>query len=136
MDIDTNPRLIQSYSTTHRALQASNDDIKRKIAKLRANTARLRREMFLLQRHVRDFEHPVFETWEADTLTRLIEIAHAYQRHKLPQGVSIGQDNCADRESLGHAYSIASKQVHEGTLRRLGLSPKYGEALLRYEEVS
>lgn len=128
--------LVQSYSLTHRALQASNADVESKITKLKTNANRLKRELLLLQRHVADFNDTLFEIWEADILTRLIEVVHARQRQKLLPGVSIGVTNTAYRETLNQAYITASKRVLEGTLRQLGLSPKYREALLRYEQVS
>ncbi|KAJ5168495.1 uncharacterized protein N7482_004089 [Penicillium canariense] len=121
---------------TQAALQMSNDHIVRRMAKLQANTARLKRELFLLQRHVKEFQHPLFETWEADILTRLIEVAHAFQRHKMAGGITIGEDNTAERETLSHAYVNAAKQIHEGTLRKLGLSDQYYQALLRYNEIA
>ena len=105
------------------------------MAKLQANTVRLKRELWLLQRHVKDFHHPLFENWEADILTRLIEIAHARQRRKLPGGVAIGEFTTAERETLSRAYGIAALQISLGTIQKLGLSEKYHEAVMRYSEV-
>ncbi|KAJ5303286.1 hypothetical protein N7476_010085 [Penicillium atrosanguineum] len=118
------------------ALKATNDCIQHKIAKLQVNTVRLKRELWLLQRHVKNFNHPLYETWEADILTRLIEVGHAHQhRPKLQAGVVIGDTTVADRENLFHAYNTAAKQVREDTLQQLGLDKKYFEALARYNEV-
>lgn len=103
--------------------------------RLKVNSGRLQRETSLLQRHIGTFKNPAFETWEADILTRLIEIAHARQRIKLLKGVSIGEANSANGEALSQAYVNASRQVDVDTLRQLGLDPKYGKALLRYHEV-
>ncbi|KAJ5584422.1 uncharacterized protein N7459_004222 [Penicillium hispanicum] len=125
---DTDPTLV--------ALEMSNNHLRRRMAKLQANTARLKREIWLLQRHLKEFHHPLFETWEADILTRLIEVAHAAQRRKLAGGVAIGQFTFAERETLALAYTHAARQVHQGTLRKLGLPDKYHEALQRYDEVA
>jgi hypothetical protein len=114
----------------------SNEHLERRLAKLQVNSARLQREIFLLQRHVKEFHHPLFETWEADILTRFIEVAHAYQaRRKMAEGISIGEDNVAERECISRGYINAAKQVGEETVEKLGLSDKYHQALLRYEEV-
>lgn len=128
--------LIKDDNDARSALKASNDQIQRMLDQVKANSGRLQRETFLLQRHIGSLKNPAFETWEADILTRLIEIAYARQRIKLSQGVSIGETSSANGESLNQAYVNASYQVHENTLRQLGLNPKYGKALLRYHEVS
>jgi hypothetical protein len=48
----------------------------------------------------------------------------------------IGESSFAERENLNHAYSIAAKGIRMPTLRKLGLSEKYHQALQRYSEVS
>lgn len=133
---NTYKSLIKDSNDTRSVLQASNDQIQRMLDQLKANSSRLQREISLLQRHIGTLKNPAFETWEADILTRLIEIAHAHQRIKLSQGVSIGEANSANGDALIHAYVNASRQVQENTLRQMGLGPKYGKALLRYHEVS
>lgn len=136
MAIETDPDWAQKFNASQFALKATNDCIQHKITKLQANTVRLKRELWLLQRHVKNFNHPLYETWEADILTRLIEVAHANQRRrKLQAGVAIGESTVAERENLLHAYNTAAKQILESTLRKLGLGEKYLEALSRYNEV-
>ncbi|KAJ6126917.1 hypothetical protein N7523_002529 [Penicillium sp. IBT 18751x] len=128
---------IMGSNNSQFALKATNDCIQHRIAKLQVNTARLKRELWLLQRHIKNFNHPLYETWEADILTRLIEVAHAHQRRsKLQAGVAIGDTTAADRENLFHAYNTAAKHVRADTLERLGLGEKYCEALARYNEVA
>lgn len=48
----------------------------------------------------------------------------------------IGDSSFAERENINHAYSIAAKGIRMPTLRKLGLSEKYHQALQRYSEVS
>lgn len=117
------------------ALRMSNEHLARRMAKLQANSARLKREILLLQRYVKEFDHPLFETWEADILTRLIEVACARQRNKMLEGVAIGRDSVTERENISRAYANAAKQVQETTMYKLGLSDQYYQAVLRYEEV-
>lgn len=85
---------------------------------------------------MKDFRHPLFESWEADLLTRLIEVAYAFEYRKLPGDVVIGKETFSEREKLTHAYSTAARNVRLSTIRKLGLSDRYHEALQRYPEVS
>ncbi|KAJ5317099.1 hypothetical protein PENANT_c029G06798 [Penicillium antarcticum] len=126
----------QSFDATHYALKSVNQSIERRLLKLQANTTRLKRELWLLQRHIKEFRHPLFEVWEADMLTRLIEVAYAHQHRKLPGGVVLGQSSFAERENLTHAFSIAAKGIRQATLSKLGLGEKYHQALQRYTEVA
>ena len=103
--------------------------------KLLANTTRLKRELWLLQRHIREFRHPLFESWEADMLTRLIEVAYASEYRKLPGGIVIGKETFSERENLTRAYSLAARDIRSSTIGKLGLSDRYYEALQRYPEV-
>ncbi|KAF3389072.1 putative zinc-type alcohol dehydrogenase-like protein YogA, partial [Penicillium rolfsii] len=121
---------------TQAALRMSNEHLESRLAKLQVNSARLQRELFLLQRHIKEFHHPLFETWEADILTRFIEVAHAYQARKIPKGIYIGEDNFAERECIKHGFVNAVKHIGQETVERLGLPEKYHQALLRYEEVA
>ncbi|KAJ5776148.1 uncharacterized protein N7511_001159 [Penicillium nucicola] len=126
----------QSFDATHYALKSVNHSIERRLSKLQANTTRLKRELWLLQRHVKEFRHPLFEVWEADMLTRLIEVANAHQNRKLPGAVVLGHSSFTEREQLTHALSIAAKGIRQPTLSKLGLGEKYRQALQRYSEVS
>ncbi|CAG8217576.1 unnamed protein product [Penicillium salamii] len=128
--------LVKSSDATHYALQTLNRRIEHRLEKLRANTTRLKRELWLLQRHVKEFRHPLFENWEADLLTRLIEVAYASEYRKLPGGVVIGKETFSERENLTRAYSLAARDIRSTTIRKLGLSDRYHEALQRYPEVS
>lgn len=126
---------VKSSDATHYALQKLNRLIENRMEKLRINTTRLKRELWLLQRHVKEFRHPLFENWEADMLTRLIEVAYAFEYRKLPGGVVIGKETVSERENLTRAYSLAARDIRLVTIRRLGLSDRYHEALQRYPEV-
>lgn len=69
-------------------------------------------------------------------LTRLIEVAYASEYRKLPGGVVIGKETFSERENLTRAYSLAARDIRLITIRKLGLSDRYYEALQRYPEVS
>lgn len=117
-------------------MRATDEHLRNKVAKVQANALRLKREIKLLQRHLKEFDHPLYETWEADVLTRLIEVVYARKYRKLPGGVAIGETTTAEREALSRAYSAAAKRIRIDTIMKLGLSDRHHEALLRYDEVS
>ncbi|KAJ5826281.1 hypothetical protein N7474_003419 [Penicillium riverlandense] len=124
------------YSRSHAMMQATNSNIQHKVAKLQVNSLRLKRELFLLHRHIKAFHHPLLETWEADMLTRLIEVVCTRQCLRLPGGISVGDALFVERDLLSRAYSIAARRIRIDALWSLGLSDKYHEALKRYEEVA
>ena len=106
------------------ALKMSNELLARKMAQVQANMARLKREI-----------HPLFETWEADILTRLVEVACAAQPNENLDGFPINLAGMPDRETVSRAYVDAAKQVQEDTLYKLGLTHQHYLAIDRYEEV-
>ncbi|KAJ5387605.1 hypothetical protein N7509_010146 [Penicillium cosmopolitanum] len=119
------------------ALQASNNDLEARITHLRGKVNQLDREISVLSRHVKQFNHhPFLQTWQADLLTRLIEVAYVRQKNKLPDGVSIGETNTADREILSRAYSNAARRVKWGTLDSLGLDIGHHDALQHYSDIA
>lgn len=121
--------------STQRALKATYDQLQYRLDKLRANSGHLNREMLLLQRHIKELNHPFYENWEANTLTRLIDVVHAHQVRKLPRGVAMGLENEKDQQNQTLAYCNAAKRVELTTVWRLGLSETHHEALMRYPEV-
>ncbi|KAJ5755572.1 hypothetical protein N7533_005115 [Penicillium manginii] len=119
------------------ALQASNNDLEARITHIRGNLNQLEREISVLSRHLKQYSHnPFLETWQADLLTRLIEVAYVRQTRKLPAGVSIGETNTAEREILSRAYSNAARRVHWSTLDSLGLDVRHHDALQRYSDIA
>ncbi|KAJ5984172.1 hypothetical protein N7481_006271 [Penicillium waksmanii] len=125
----------QKHKIACLALQASNNDLEARIAHIRGKVNQLNREISALSRHVKQFNHnPFLQTWQADLLTRLIEVAYVRQKNKLPAGVSIGEENTADREILSRAYSNAARRVKWSTLDSLGLDIRYHDALQRYSD--
>jgi len=113
----------------------SNELLARKMAQVQANVARLKREISLLYRHIKDYDHPLFETWEADILTRLVEVACAAQPNTHLDEFPIGLVGNGEREIVSRAYVDAAKQVQEDTLYKLGLTHQHYLAIDRYEEV-
>ena len=129
-------RPTQKYEIARLALQASNNDLQSRVSSLHFNAQRLKREITILTRHVNDLSFPLLETWEADILTRLIEIAHVRQHSKIPDGVFIRANTVLERELNCKAYCNAARRVRMSTLFKLCLDEAHYDALQRYPEVS
>lgn len=128
---------LQSYSTSLMALQSSNEGLESRMTKLSNSVNGLNRDLLKLQRQVDSFYHESLTTWQADILTRLIEVAYARQRRKLPWGVAIGERETQDWEIVSRAYVNAAAKVSKKVLgQKLGLGTNYYEALRKYSEVS
>ncbi|RJE19209.1 hypothetical protein PHISCL_08449 [Aspergillus sclerotialis] len=125
-----------SYSTALTALNASNEDLEVKMAKLRTSTLQLKRDIVRFQQHIRAFHHELLPTWQADILTRLIEIVYTAQRRKLPGGFTPGERQGVDRWALTRAYTVAARKIYQSTLwMAFGLPMQYHLALHKYEEI-
>ncbi|EPS33720.1 hypothetical protein PDE_08682 [Penicillium oxalicum 114-2] len=118
------------------ALRVSNEDLQCRVAKLKDHAARLKRETHLLQRHLKDYDHPLFETWEADTITRLIVVASLYQPTTLDTGLINSLNTKIQHDLATRAYVQASKQITKTTLCHLGLSKAHHRAIMRYEHIA
>jgi DUF438 domain-containing protein len=84
------------------------------------------------------FHGELLVTWQADILTRLVEVI--YERHgwKMPGGLLVGDHDDLERDALSTLYVLAAKKVKKEILTKkaVGLSERYYHALQRYEEVS
>lgn len=126
----------QKSDMTRLALQHSNENLESRITKIRSNVKKLEREVLALSRHIKDASSPFLGTWEADLLTRLIEVSYIRQTAKFPPGVSISETNFAERDVLSRAYSNAARRVKLTTILRLGLEEQHYEAVQNYSDVS
>ncbi|KAJ5928448.1 hypothetical protein N7466_007404 [Penicillium verhagenii] len=89
---------------------------------------------------VRDINDPQIRNWEADMLTRLIEIAYYKQLSNVPAGsIRSGRsvlilDNNLNFNAMTVRYRHASRSIGLGTLERLGLNSSHHRLLRRYGE--
>ena len=128
--------LGQTYSTALVALCTSNQDLETKMSKLRSSTIRLKLDLMKLQRHIDTVQHDLLPTWQADTLTLLIEAMYTRQRMALPGNFAVGKCDDVDQKTLTKVYTAAARRIDQKGLRKkLGLSAKYHEALRKYHEV-
>lgn len=125
----------QRYTNTLKSLSASNEMLDTKIKELRSNTLRLRLDLMKFQRHMNGFNREFLVTWQADTLTRLIEVIYEGHGWRLPGGVTSRDHGVVNRERMSMMYGIAARKLKKETLRALGLYERYYEALQKYDEV-
>ncbi|KAL2000006.1 hypothetical protein VTN02DRAFT_3669 [Thermoascus thermophilus] len=129
----TTPSPLDDYSIALTALHASNGHLERKMEKLHTSTLSLRRELLTLQRHILSFRHEQLVTWQADILTRLIEVMYERQGQKLPWGAVWDRKR---REDVSKVYVAAARRIDRRALwTKLGLTSKYHQALGKYAEV-
>lgn len=106
------------------------------MVKLYNGTRLLGRDLARLQQHVRSFQHELLSTWQADILTRLIEVVYAMQGRRLPGDVAPWESRDVDRWTLSRAYSLGAEKITRYMLwRKLGLPMRYHHALRKYGEV-
>ncbi|OJJ47205.1 hypothetical protein ASPZODRAFT_1915830 [Penicilliopsis zonata CBS 506.65] len=140
---------LTSYSLALAALESSNHDLEAKVSKIFSNLQDLQRDLSRVQRHALAFHHELLVTWQADILTRLIEVVYSYLGRKLPFGGGAHQTlpddeqqappphPPPDRELMTRAYVTAAERIQKHVLRRqLGLSARYHSALRKYSEVA
>ncbi|KAL5364181.1 hypothetical protein BJX96DRAFT_178748 [Aspergillus floccosus] len=128
--------LLVRYTNTLKSLSSSNEMLDAKIKELRSNTVCLKLDLMKFQQHLNGFNSVFLVTWQADTLTRLIEVI--YERHgwKLPGGVTSRDHGVVHRETMSMMYGIAARKLKRETLRALGLHARYYEALQKYDEIT
>ncbi|EAU38060.1 conserved hypothetical protein [Aspergillus terreus NIH2624] len=126
----------QRYTNTLKSLSASNEMLDTKIKELCSNTLRLRLDLMKFQHHMNGFNREFLVTWQADTLTRLIEVIYEGHGWRLPGGVTSRDHGVVNRERMSMMYGIAARKLKKETLRALGLYERYYEALQKYDEIT
>nr|XP_001399348.2 hypothetical protein ANI_1_2308024 [Aspergillus niger CBS 513.88] len=126
----------QRYTSALESLKASNQNLDYKMSTLRSNVFRLKSDLSKLQRHVKAFHNELLTTWQADTLTRLVEVVYERQNWKLPGGAAVGDHIHLSRERQSRILATAARRIRKPILRKnFGLSVQYYSALQRYDEI-
>ncbi|KAL3262503.1 hypothetical protein ABHI18_002722 [Aspergillus niger] len=127
---------LSRYTSALESLKASNQNLDYKMSTLRSNVFRLKSDLSKLQRHVKAFHNELLTTWQADTLTRLVEVVYERQNWKLPGGVAVGDHIHLSRERQSRILATAARRIRKPILRKnFGLSVQYYSALQRYDEI-
>ncbi|RAK95062.1 uncharacterized protein BO80DRAFT_469704 [Aspergillus ibericus CBS 121593] len=127
---------LSRYSSALQLLQTSNQNLDHKLSRLRSNVIKLNVDLGKLQHHVKAFHNELLTTWQADTLTRLVEVIYERQGWKLPGGVAVGDHIHLGRERQTRIMSTAARRIRKSILKKnFGLSGRYYSALQRYTEI-
>ncbi|KAI2902971.1 hypothetical protein CBS11852_2107 [Aspergillus niger] len=128
---------LSRYTSALESLKASNQNLDYKMSTLRSNVLfRLKSDLSKLQRHVKAFHNELLTTWQADTLTRLVEVVYERQNWKLPGGAAVGDHIHLSRERQSRILATAARRIRKPILRKnFGLSVQYYSALQRYDEI-
>ncbi|KAL5338767.1 hypothetical protein BJX70DRAFT_398321 [Aspergillus crustosus] len=128
---------LRRYCEALRELTTTNKLLETKVKLLCHESLRLKLDVTTLQCHMSAFGTDLLVTWQADILTRLVEVI--YERHgwKMPGGVDVGDHEDLNRNALSTAYALAAKKVKPETVTKkaVGLPERYYLALQRYEEI-
>ncbi|KAL4754629.1 hypothetical protein BDW72DRAFT_200604 [Aspergillus terricola var. indicus] len=134
----TNAVFRQRYCAALRELTLSNKLLEGKVKQLCSDSLRLTFDVTLLKRHMKAISGELLVTWQADILTRLVEVI--YERHgwRMPGEVLVGDKYSLDRDTLSKIYVMAARKIKKETIMKkaVGLSEQYYLALQRYSEVA
>ncbi|KAL5051521.1 hypothetical protein BDW71DRAFT_55340 [Aspergillus fruticulosus] len=129
--------VLTRYCAALRELTISNKLLEGKVKALCSESLRLTFDVTLLKRHMRAFSGELLVTWQADILTRLVEVI--YERHgwRMPGEVLVGDKYSLDRDTLSKIYVMAARKIKKETIMKkaVGLSEQYYLALQRYNQV-
>ncbi|KAE8139964.1 hypothetical protein BDV38DRAFT_240686 [Aspergillus pseudotamarii] len=129
--------ICHKYSATLKALHASNELLESRARKLSNNIAGLELDVMRVQRHIKAFHGELLMTWQADILTRLVEVVYERSEWKMPGGITASSHEGMSEAKVTLMYRTAARKIKKETLkRRFGLSVQYYLALQRYDEVS
>ncbi|KAL4778162.1 hypothetical protein BJX76DRAFT_366665 [Aspergillus varians] len=128
---------LRKYCAALRNLTITNKLLENKVKDLCSESTRLNLDVTILKHHMSAFGGELLVTWQADTLTRLVEVI--YERHgwRMPGEVLINDHENLDRSTLSKIYVMAAKKIKKETVTKkaVGLSEEYYLALQRYDEV-
>ncbi|KAB8278630.1 hypothetical protein BDV30DRAFT_203342 [Aspergillus minisclerotigenes] len=84
-----------------------------------------------VQRHIKAFHGELLMTWQADILTRLIEVVYERSGWKMPGGITSSSHAGMDEAKVTLMYRTAARKIKKETLRRrFNLSVQYYLALI------
>ncbi|KAF9890668.1 hypothetical protein FE257_005534 [Aspergillus nanangensis] len=127
---------IQKHTAGVKTLCESNELLEKKMQQLRCGAVQLKNDLMRLQLHVKAFHNDLLVTWQADTLTRLIEVVYEQHGWRLPGGVTPNDHGVVDRVTMSTMYEVAARKIKKETLaKRYRLQIQYHEALQMYEEI-
>ncbi|KAL4741506.1 hypothetical protein BDV11DRAFT_203424 [Aspergillus similis] len=114
----TNAVVCQRYCAALRELTLSNKLLEGKVKQLCSESLRLTFDVTLLKRYMKAISGELLVTWQADILTRLIEVI--YERHgwRMPGEVLVGDKYSLDRDTLSKIYVMAARKIKKETIMK------------------
>lgn len=120
-----------------RELTITNKLLENKVKQLCSESVRLNLDVSIVKQYMSTVHGELLVTWQADTLTRLVEVI--YERHgwRMPGEILVGDHDNLDRDTLSKVYVMAAKKIKKETVTRkaVGLSEPYYLALQRFDKV-
>lgn len=104
------------------------------MARMNSNIGDFMSELDQLESHINELNHPKLLSWQADIVTRLIEVAHSKEPN-LSSSSLLLTAHYLDHETMSRGYSLAARKISLETMRKFGLGEQHYEVLRRYDEV-
>ncbi|KAJ5792497.1 uncharacterized protein N7503_008475 [Penicillium pulvis] len=117
-----------------RLLSFTNHQIEAQMARMNSNIGDFMSELDQLESHINELNHPKLLSWQADIVTRLIEVAHSKEPN-LSSSSLLLTAHYLDHETMSRGYSLAARKISLETMRKFGLGEQHYEVLRRYDEL-
>ncbi|KAJ5643346.1 uncharacterized protein N7484_005853 [Penicillium longicatenatum] len=117
-----------------RLLSFTNHQIADQMDRVNCGIGEFMGELEQLETHIKDLNHPLLLGWEADIITRLIEVAHSKEPNLSSSSILLTA-HYLDRETMSRGYSLAARKISLETLHKFGLREQHHEVLRRYDEL-
>ncbi|KAI9371287.1 hypothetical protein BJX61DRAFT_534935 [Aspergillus egyptiacus] len=129
---------LRKYCVALRELTTTNKLLESRVRHLCSQSLELNHDITRLNHHMTAFNGDLLATWQADILTRLVEVIYEKHGWKMPGGLLVGDHDDLDRDVLSGTYAMAARKVKKETVteKTVGLSEKHYLALRRYDAVS
>lgn len=112
----------------------TNHQIETQMARMNRDIGDFMSELDQLESHINELNHPKLLSWQADIITRLIEVAHSKEPN-LSSSSLLLTAHYLDHETMSRGYSLAARKISLETLCKFGLGEQHYEVLRRYDEV-
>ncbi|OJJ58999.1 hypothetical protein ASPSYDRAFT_89721 [Aspergillus sydowii CBS 593.65] len=127
---------LKEYCAALRELTITNKLLENKVKQLCSESVRLNLDVSIVKQYMSTVHGELLVTWQADTLTRLVEVI--YERHgwRMPGEILVGDHDNLDRDTLSKVYVMAAKKIKKETVTKkaVGLSEPYYLALQRFDK--
>ncbi|KAJ5759568.1 hypothetical protein N7520_006724 [Penicillium odoratum] len=114
-----------------RLLSFTNNLLTTSMDRVSGSVADMMSEVAELERGLKNLNHPLLAAWEADVLTRFIEVAHASEPRLQPNSYLLRVGRLT-REEYSRGFTFAARRISEQTMLNLGLGPEHFAMIREY----